>query len=132
MKALYILVLLQRFVSVFSTSCTANPSQLQCLAANNRFLLPRKSACDPFKKDCRMGDLIKSSVAGLCVFSFLLFDVCDVTLSVGYPKGRGFDSHRGQANFSACPVWTHAQNNIKNIISNTCLFLTICLKHSHP
>ena len=77
MKALYILVLLQRFMSVFSTSCTANPSQLQCLAANNRFLLPRKSACDPFKKDCRMGDLIKSSVAGICVFlvSFCLMFV---------------------------------------------------------
>jgi hypothetical protein len=22
-----------------------------------------------------------------------------------YPKGGGFDSNRGQANFSACPVW---------------------------
>jgi hypothetical protein len=30
-------------------------------------------------------------------------------------KGRGFDSHRGQANFSACPVWMHTQSNITNI-----------------
>ena len=42
-----------------------------------------------------------------------------VALSVGraldwYPKGRGFDSHRGQANFSACPVWMHTQSNITN------------------
>ncbi len=76
MKAfLYILVLLYRFVFVFSISCTANPSQLQCLAANNRFLLPRKSACDPFKNDCRMGDLINSTIAGLfLLFIFLLFD----------------------------------------------------------
>jgi hypothetical protein len=29
--------------------------------------------------------------------------------------GRGFDSHRGQANFSACPVWIYTQSNIKNI-----------------
>ena len=33
-----------------------------------------------------------------------------------YPKGRVFDSHRGQANFSACPVWIYTQSNIKNII----------------
>jgi hypothetical protein len=33
-----------------------------------------------------------------------------------YPKGRGFDSHRGQANFSVCPVWMHTQSNITNII----------------
>jgi hypothetical protein len=24
-----------------------------------------------------------------------------------YPKGRGFDSHLGQANFSACLVWIY-------------------------
>jgi hypothetical protein len=24
--------------------------------------------------------------------------------------------HRGQANFSACPVWMHTQSNITNII----------------
>ena len=30
-------------------------------------------------------------------------DVCDVTLSV-HPHRASFDSHRGQANFSACPV----------------------------
>jgi hypothetical protein len=29
-----------------------------------------------------------------------------------YPKGRGFDSHRGQGNDSACPVWIHTQSNI--------------------
>jgi hypothetical protein len=35
-----------------------------------------------------------------------------------YPKSRGFESHRGQANFSACPVWMHtqSQSNITNII----------------
>jgi hypothetical protein len=32
-----------------------------------------------------------------------------------YPKGRGFDSHRGQANFSARPVWMHTQSNITDI-----------------
>jgi hypothetical protein len=32
------------------------------------------------------------------------------------PKGRGFDSHRGQANFSDCSVWMHTQSNITNII----------------
>ena len=34
------------------------------------------------------------------------------------PKGRGFDSHRGQANVSACPVWMHTQSNITNIVTN--------------
>ena len=29
---------------------------------------------------------------------------------------RGFDSHRGQANFLGCPVWMHTQSNITNII----------------
>jgi hypothetical protein len=32
--------------------------------------------------------------------------------NIVYPKGRGFDSHRGQANFSACLVWMHTQSNI--------------------
>ena len=31
-------------------------------------------------------------------------------------KGRGFDSHRGQANFSPRLVWMHTQSNIVNII----------------
>ena len=35
-------------------------------------------------------------------------------------KGRGLDSHRGQANFSACPVWIYTQSNIKNITSLYC------------
>ena len=35
-----------------------------------------------------------------------------------YPKGHGFDSHRGQADFSACPVWMHTQSNITNIMYN--------------
>lgn len=65
MKQLFMLVLLYRFLPVFSISCVENPSQLQCLAANNRFIMPRKSNCDPFKKDCRMGDLIKPTIAGL-------------------------------------------------------------------
>jgi hypothetical protein len=30
--------------------------------------------------------------------------------------GCRFDSHRGQANFSACPVWMDTQSNITNII----------------
>jgi hypothetical protein len=37
-------------------------------------------------------------------------------LSSQYPKGRVFDSHRGQANFSACPVWMHTLINITNIV----------------
>jgi hypothetical protein len=74
------------------------------------------------------------------------YDVCDVTLSVHphwaswkvclatvgiepatfvnpmlchiseLSLSRGFDSHHGQANFSACPVWMHTQSNITNII----------------
>ena len=32
------------------------------------------------------------------------------------PKGRGFDSHCGQANFLACPVWMQTQSNIINIM----------------
>ena len=46
------------------------------------------------------------------------YDVCDVTLSVHfnqYPKGFGLNSHCGQANFTACPVWMHTQSNITNI-----------------
>jgi hypothetical protein len=31
-------------------------------------------------------------------------------------KGRGFDSHRGQANFSACPVWTHSDKTSQTYI----------------
>ena len=66
MNAVFITVLLlYRFVFVFATSCVANPSQLQCIAASNRFLLPRNSDCDPFEKNCLMGDLIKSTIAGL-------------------------------------------------------------------
>ena len=33
-----------------------------------------------------------------------------------YPKSRGFGSHRGQANFSARPMWIYTQSNIINII----------------
>jgi hypothetical protein len=55
------------------------------------------------------------------------YDVSDVTLhecasTPGKLKsllghgGRGFDSHRGQENFSACPVLMHTQSNIKNEI----------------
>ncbi|XP_046860249.1 uncharacterized protein LOC124453479 [Xenia sp. Carnegie-2017] len=51
------------YATVFCASCKLNPSQLQCLAVNNRFLTPRNSHCDPFKKKCRMGDLIKTSIA---------------------------------------------------------------------
>ncbi len=29
-------------------------------------------------------------------------------------KGREFDSHRGQADFSACPVWIYTQSNNTN------------------
>jgi hypothetical protein len=34
------------------------------------------------------------------------------------PKGRGFDSHRGQANFqlARCGMWMHTQSNTTNII----------------
>jgi hypothetical protein len=39
------------------------------------------------------------------------YNVLDVTLSV-YPH-----PHRGQANFSSCPVWIYTQSNIKNIIA---------------
>ena len=38
------------------------------------------------------------------------------TSDISIPKGRGFDSHHGQTNFSACPVWIYTQSNIKNII----------------
>ena len=34
----------------------------------------------------------------------------------GNPKGRGFDSHRGQANFAACPVWMHTQSSTTKMI----------------
>ena len=41
----------------------------------------------------------------------------DVINSVGraldeQTKGRGFDSHRGQADFSACLVWIYTQSKI--------------------
>jgi hypothetical protein len=41
-----------------------------------------------------------------------------VVLGVGglVAQGRWFDSHRGQAKFSACPVWMHSQSKTTNII----------------
>jgi hypothetical protein len=54
------------------------------------------------------------------------YDVCSVTLSVihtGQAKKFGFDSHRGQANFSACRVWMYTQSNITNIIYCICIQL---------
>ena len=103
MKAIYIIVvLLCRFLSVFSSSCTVNPSQLQCLAANNRFLIPRKSDCDPFKNECRMGDLVKSSIAGwFSVGCFLLFSVPNSSL---VPSSRGWgDLYKAQLNCNHPP-----------------------------
>jgi uncharacterized membrane protein len=37
-----------------------------------------------------------------------------------YRKDRVFDSHRGRANFSTCPVWMYTQSNTTNIIVTTC------------
>jgi hypothetical protein len=37
--------------------------------------------------------------------------------STSIPKAAGsIPTHRGQANFSACPVWIYTQSNIKNIV----------------
>jgi hypothetical protein len=47
-------------------------------------------------------------------------------LNVVNSKGRGFDSHLGQTNFSACPVWMHTQSNITDII------FTLVHNHSPP
>jgi hypothetical protein len=34
-------------------------------------------------------------------------------------KGRGFNSHRGQANILACQVWTHSEQHHKHIWKNS-------------
>jgi hypothetical protein len=60
------------------------------------------------------------------------YDVCDVTLSL-HPHLSDF--HRGQANFSACPVWMHTQSNITNIVKEyvgTLIRYTLLLHQLQP
>jgi hypothetical protein len=46
----------------------------------------------------------------LCQLSYEVKSVRVGDMKYQYPKSRGFDSHSGQANFSACPVWMHTQS----------------------
>ncbi len=46
-------------------------------------------------------------------------------------KGRGFDSHRGQADFSTCPVWTYTQSidNQRNELETQAKVLMLLTPH---
>jgi hypothetical protein len=53
-----------------------------------------------------------SSRVGIASATFGIPVQCSTNWTLDwYPKARGFDSHRGQVNFSACPVWMHTQSN---------------------
>ena len=41
-------------------------------------------------------------------------------------KGRGFDGHRDQVSFSACPAWIHTRSNTRNI-EYTSLSMMFCI-----
>lgn len=58
-----IAIFIIHLILVSSNSCENNPSQIKCLAFNNRFMLPRNSKCNPYKKSCRMGDLVDNRIA---------------------------------------------------------------------
>jgi hypothetical protein len=71
-------------------------------------------------------NMVKTETVGLATRS--LVQVSRWVVSVvsvqtpGFSSGSGqnFGYHRGQANFSACPVWIYTQSSIKNISHYVC------------
>ena len=63
----------------------------------------------------RTRDLCFGQVGSECVIFRNSVSSFDISKLDWQTKGRGFDSHRGQANFSACPVRTHSEQHHKHI-----------------
>ena len=84
---------------------------LWCTQVQNRATRSNASRSD------RVHDISElTSSFDICKFSYDSFlswqSIEFVEHWTSKPKIRGFDSHRGQANFSACPVWIYTQSNI--------------------
>ena len=65
------------------------------------------------KKNCILFVIVGDLELVNMMFVVLLLSVHPQSLK-SLPDYGGFDSHRGQANFSACPVWMHTRSNATN------------------
>jgi hypothetical protein len=71
---------------------------------------------------CRLSSWMKQAV----VASFWGKTLHDFFICVGVMYSSEYDvCHRGQANFSACPVWMHTQSNITNKTLHICSIYSI-------